>query len=546
MTSTYGQGPITFERGRYRLRLPNGRGGYKEGGTFKTRELAERARAASLAVSIEVSACPTLRAYGETYLARCADQENARTWRNTWDNHVLAAPFIDEPMEDVAPRDIDAFLRQLVQVKARRSVLQAGERTSIELDRVISQQTAQHVLGLLRRCFKAAVRDGYLTSNPTDGAKLPRSERRPARAKGAPFPYLVARQIEQLFALELPPEQRAVFTVAIHQGLREGEIAALRWENIDIAQHGWWITASWDGDEGSTKTGEVRFQPLQLATVAELQAWWGLRGRPERGLIFPARRGRAPIQRGFSIHERAYAEGFDWGWAHHPEKHVTRLGWWHRAGIRTRVPFHGLRDTCATHLLSGTWGPRMELIDVSRFLGHSDPKVTAQRYAHLTRDAQRAAVLALRAPARRRGNDGTGGAPGGLLGSGTPPTPATNLPQRSAKTSASPGGFEPPAFGLGTSSANRESPEKTPDLDAAWQVCGRLARQVTEAAARGEVPHALIAELARAAAGVIGVAFEGAEVEGRTLEIGLRLATLIGELCAEREATLPATRERTS
>ena len=62
---------------------------------------------------------------------------------------------------------------------------------------------------------------------------------------------------------------------------------------------------------------------------------------------------------------------------------------WRRAGLRTRIRFHDLRDTGATHLLSGSWDHKWDLDVVSKHLGHSSTAVTAARYAHATHEALR-------------------------------------------------------------------------------------------------------------------------------------------------------------
>ena len=51
---------------------------------------------------------------------------------------------------------------------------------------------------------------------------------------------------------------------------------------------------------------------------------------------------------------------------------------------RPLCTFHGLRHTCATAMLTAG----IPLITVSRFLGHADPSVTAQVYAHLVDPTQ--------------------------------------------------------------------------------------------------------------------------------------------------------------
>jgi hypothetical protein len=63
-----------------------------------------------------------------------------------------------------------------------------------------------------------------------------------------------------------------------------------------------------------------------------------------------------------------------------------------REGELAGMNFHDLRDTAATHLLSGSWGPAWSMEQVSKHLGHSSVKITEARYAHLTRDAKRRAA----------------------------------------------------------------------------------------------------------------------------------------------------------
>ena len=65
-----------------------------------------------------------------------------------------------------------------------------------------------------------------------------------------------------------------------------------------------------------------------------------------------------------------------------------------------------MRDTAATHLLSGTWGPKWPIKEVSEDLGHSSVKVTEDRYAHLTIDAKVATARATESDRKPRVNLG--------------------------------------------------------------------------------------------------------------------------------------------
>jgi integrase len=137
---------------------------------------------------------------------------------------------------------------------------------------------------------------------------------------------------------------------------------------------------SWDGP---TKNGKTRTQALLPRSLRALRVWHRLAGRPSIGLLFPS------PHKGKNASPKRHAYGYDWGRADSPSTaQGLRPGWWRRVAITTRVRFHDMRDNAATHLLSGTWGTKWPIKEVSEHLGHSSVKVTEDRYAHLTIDAK--------------------------------------------------------------------------------------------------------------------------------------------------------------
>lgn len=517
--STYGRGSITLERGKLRVRIPGGKGKPVTIGYFEPEDMdaAERAREIALKARAELPATPTLLQYGERYLARTAAQKNARSWRNTWQNHVSAAPFARSPLDAITTLDVDEWCAALVTQRKRRAIREGDSFRTVELEQPIGRQTAQHALGLLVRCLDAAKRDTLIADNPARGAKLPKVKTAKRKPKAADLvTYLDASEVEQLLTCDaLPLEQRTVFTIAICQGLREGEIAALDWDCVDWDAHEWTIAASWDDDE--TKTGVVRTQTLLPRTEAALLAWQRYRGASAVGIMFPAHRGRGKAPSGSRA--RRYARGFDWGWADHPAANLSRLGWWRRTGLRTRVRFHDLRDTCATHLLSGSWGERWELLDVSRHIGHTSSKVTEQRYAHLTKEARRRAALALS-------------------------TGPENLPQTGRRETtqvlALPDGIEPPTRGLGSIRSNPDSSTISATDADMRRVCGLFGDEIERLTLAGEpVPFGLLQSFAAAYLATRGnelaqeVRLGGPHALGRALE-------LVALERAERVARRPA------
>lgn len=271
--------------------------------------------------------------------------------------------------------------------------------------------------------------------------------------------------LEKLVTCEhCPFFYRVAHSVSVMQALRVGEIASQRWERIAwVAQppdldrwtgHSWLISTSWEGD---TKNGQDRTQALIPMCARLLHRWWEHKGRPQTGLLFctadatPKRllgelalfvaahpkhthddllrlaryqgvpltrrrietlrsEARQRLERIRGQQNEMFAQGYDFGWFDTRERRrgeetpSVRPGWRTRLGLSNQTRLHENRDTAATHLLSGSWGVHWSMQQVSEFLGHSDIKVTQDRYAHYTTVAITTAAAAV--------NPGLAAAPG--------------------------------------------------------------------------------------------------------------------------------------
>ena len=142
------------------------------------------------------------------------------------------------------------------------------------------------------------------------------------------------------------PTLAAIVTLAVHTGMRKGEILGLEWERVDLSSAR--ITLY------RTKSGKPRGVPINRAVYDALIAL-----EPD-----PA----TPARAGCSAARRRSPGGPD------PAAFETALT---KAGI-TGFRFHDLRHTAASHLVMRG----ASLKDVQEILGHADMKMT-QRYAHL-------------------------------------------------------------------------------------------------------------------------------------------------------------------
>jgi integrase len=150
------------------------------------------------------------------------------------------------------------------------------------------------------------------------------------------------------------PYLATMVTLAVHTGMRKGEILGLEWARVDLSSARLTLY--------QTKSGKPLGVPMNTVVYDALVA---LEPDPTRrtGLLFRKRDDRAwgQIRRAF-------------------ESALTK------AGIKAfRV--HELRHTTASHLI--TRGATLR--DVQEILGHADLKMT-QRYAHLSPAHLRGAV----------------------------------------------------------------------------------------------------------------------------------------------------------
>jgi integrase len=175
----------------------------------------------------------------------------------------------------------------------------------------------------------------------------------------------------------------ALLTLALRTGMRQGELAALRWEDIDLTDKPS-ITVRRSADTrtktrvSTTKTGKDRRIHIGPRTVDVLK---GHRARQleermaaaswtDPGLVFPNTKGK--IRRRDSV-----------------MRSLRRF--LKESGLPVDVRFHDLRHTAGTLALR----QGVPLHTVSRMLGHSDPAMTLRRYAHVLEDMREDAARAM-------------------------------------------------------------------------------------------------------------------------------------------------------
>ena len=236
------------------------------------------------------------------------------------------------------------------------------ELTDSLLDRLPSRKTVHNILTLLKSQLNLAHDKRWILA-------VPKVWKPPIRAFDGDYRYLRTKDEIRRFLVAARDEGdlvHATYSTAVLTGLRAGELAALRPDDIDFQHRLFTVQRSFDGP---TKAGDLRRVPILDELMPILRRWML---RCPGDLLFPSARGtmQLPSARIFQdVLHRVLKE------AKFPETIIN-------GKPRRYITFHGLRHTFASHwMMDGG-----DLYKLQKILGHKSPQMT-MRYAHLAPNA---------------------------------------------------------------------------------------------------------------------------------------------------------------
>ena len=180
------------------------------------------------------------------------------------------------------------------------------------------------------------------------------------------FDFLTFEELSRLLdAVKDDPERRALLLLGSDAGLRQGELVALEWGDVDLVAGTLTVRrSSWHGIVGTPKSGRDRKVPLTARLRAALRAHRHLRSE----LVFCHSDGSPFTQSAIEAALRFACK---------------------RARLR-RIGSHVLRHTFCSHLAMRGAAPKA----IQELVGHSTLTMTL-RYMHLAPSALREAVALL-------------------------------------------------------------------------------------------------------------------------------------------------------
>ena len=251
---------------------------------------------------------------------------------------------------EITSLDVERFKS----VRARQAVKRAKAK------KTISPATVNRALAVLKSIFNKAILWGKIERNPCKGVEMFKENNQRLR-------FLEKEEIDKLLS-NCCEHLRPIVIVALHSGMRKGEILKLKWRDIDIKRN---IIHLLD-----TKNGEKREVPMNRLAQKTII---GVLKHPDSQYIFCDKDGKpyGDIKKSF----------------------FTAIN---NSGI-VDFHFHDLRHTFASQLvMSG-----VDLNTVRELLGHKSLEMTL-RYSHLSPDHKKRAVDVLEQNLHKLGSQTAG------------------------------------------------------------------------------------------------------------------------------------------
>jgi len=313
---------------------------------------------------------PTVGAFTDEFFKHRANNLSPTTlrgYRTITNRHIRHDPISEIPLTSLSADDIRAWLSRLADKPGRR-----GDR--------LSPRTIQRCFRFLATVINVAISWGRIDSVPLANVEVPVVRRDPSTTM-----FWTAEQVGRFMRSTASAQHdsarmwRDVWGLALATGLRRGELAGLRWVDIDFDNDELHVSqtrlAGVPGASPPKSHHSNRTIPLATEATAFLQDLRALQEVDRRligdawidtGLVVVFPTGQSPQPDTFSQRFRRDCEG---------------------AGVPL-ISLHGLRHTHATlALASGS-----PIHDVSRTAGHSSVAFTLSTYGHFLPAGHRSSI----------------------------------------------------------------------------------------------------------------------------------------------------------
>jgi len=236
-----------------------------------------------------------------------------------------------------------------------------------KLDGGLSPRTVQYIHTTVHRALKIAVRWELIPRNVADAVQPPRIQRKEMRCFNKD-------EAKKLLETAKGERYEAVYVLAVHSGLRKGEILGLSWDAVNFDKGTLQVRRTLAHDSNGNpvfstpKTSKSRRTIHLSRTVLSALSRHRKRQNQER------------LRAGTDWHDYGIVFATEMGTPVHAS-HLHDRSWKPllRHGGLPDIRFHDLRHTCATLLL----GAGVHVKIVSELLGHASIAITLDTYSHV-------------------------------------------------------------------------------------------------------------------------------------------------------------------
>ena len=323
--------------GKYRYRVM-----WRDEGKQHSKTFNDRLEAKGFALTIEkgesvVSEVHTFGELAKRFLRDCDADVKASTltfYKQALDNHLLPVW-----------REKKLSKLRKTHVIELRAALQDS----------LSASTARNMLVVATRVLNHGNELEWLVSNVAAQVRKPRVKKREIR---------ILSEVEQRALVKAAkPAYKMLFRLALHSGLRKGELLGLQWDSVDLESGTIYVREQFSHGAVTTPKTEAgrRYVPIDADTVEQLKRWRAVARQPvdDLDLVFPTSTGH--YQSASNVNSRGFKPALN------------------RAGLPSSIRFHDLRHTYASMAIAAD----VPLNDLKFVLGHSSISVTADIYGHL-------------------------------------------------------------------------------------------------------------------------------------------------------------------
>ena len=245
-----------------------------------------------------------------------------------------------------------------------------------KITKLLANGTRAKIRNTMSALFNHAIRWEFAMRNPITGPVRGSGVRQSAKREHIPDVLEVAEMQQLIAALQL--RERVLVFLDMVTGLRRGELAGLKWEDIDFQKQHLNVTRSFvDRHEGKCKTETSRKPvPMDEAVMNDLLEWYQQTPfKKSSDWVFATTSNRAGMKRGQQPIWLSTVMRY------HIQPVVRKLG------IQKKISWHTFRHTYST-ILKGN-GEDVKV--VQELLRHASARITLDVYSQALSPQKRAA-----------------------------------------------------------------------------------------------------------------------------------------------------------